>query len=268
MWLLVFCSRACLPWCSLPHSGGAPCALPSRGSRRPCPCPPPTSRPTRINCAPSSPLSFAGSRWRWTRPRTRQRRAAGRVQQTPCRDRRHQDRARGHQRSPAGEGQRQPGARADHPRRLPELEGRLKAAKEAMAKLKAANAELRNTAGSQAEALKLARSTLNTQRGDIDQLRGALEGEAVSSRRSRRNPTRHSPRKIANSTPSSPSSSKSSGTDGSAATRTACCARRSANSQVILPGEAARRGVADFSRLGASPPPAEQSPRPLWTPRA
>ena len=69
-------------------------------------------------------------------------------------------------------------------RRLPELEGRLKAAKEAMAELEAANAELRNTAGSQAEALKLARSTLNTQRGDIDQLRGALEGEAVSSRRS------------------------------------------------------------------------------------
>ena len=69
-------------------------------------------------------------------------------------------------------------------RRLPELEGRLKAAKEAMAELEAANNELRNTAGSQAEALKLARTTLNTQRGDIDQLRGALEGEAASSRRS------------------------------------------------------------------------------------
>ena len=69
-------------------------------------------------------------------------------------------------------------------RRLPELEGRLKAAKEAMAELEAANAELRNTAGAQAEALKLARSTLNSQRGDIDQLRGALEGEATSSRRS------------------------------------------------------------------------------------
>ena len=69
-------------------------------------------------------------------------------------------------------------------RRLPELEGRLKAAKEAMAELEAANAELRNTAASQAEALKVARSTLNTQRGDIDQLRGALEGEATSSRRS------------------------------------------------------------------------------------
>ena len=69
-------------------------------------------------------------------------------------------------------------------RRLPELEGRLKAAKEAMAELEAANNELRNTAGSQAEALKLARTTLNTQRGDIDQLRGALEGEAAASRRS------------------------------------------------------------------------------------
>jgi predicted nucleic acid-binding Zn-ribbon protein len=69
-------------------------------------------------------------------------------------------------------------------RRLPELEGRLKAAKEAMAELEAANAELRNTAGAQAEALKLARSTLNAQRGDIDQLRGAVEGEAAPSRRS------------------------------------------------------------------------------------
>ena len=69
-------------------------------------------------------------------------------------------------------------------RRLPELEGRLKAAKEAMAELEAANAELRNTADSQAEALKVARSTLSTQRGDIDQLRGALEGEATFSRRS------------------------------------------------------------------------------------
>jgi predicted nucleic acid-binding Zn-ribbon protein len=69
-------------------------------------------------------------------------------------------------------------------RRLPELEGRLKAAKEAMAELEAANNELRNTAASQAEALKLARTTLNSQRGDIDQLRGALEGEAASSRRS------------------------------------------------------------------------------------
>jgi hypothetical protein len=74
-------------------------------------------------------------------------------------------------------------------RRLPELEGRLKGAKEAMAELEAANSELRNTAGSQAEALKLARATLNSQRGDIDQLRGALEGEASSSRRSSKSDT-------------------------------------------------------------------------------
>jgi hypothetical protein len=74
-------------------------------------------------------------------------------------------------------------------RRVPELEGRLKAAKEAMAELEAANAELRNTAASQAEALKVARSTLNIQRGEIDQLRGALEGEAASSRRSTKSDT-------------------------------------------------------------------------------
>ena len=69
-------------------------------------------------------------------------------------------------------------------RRLPELESRLKAAKEAIAELEAANTELRNTVGSQGEALKLARSTVSTQRGDIDQLRGALGVEAGSSRRS------------------------------------------------------------------------------------
>jgi hypothetical protein len=69
-------------------------------------------------------------------------------------------------------------------RRLPELEASLKAAKQAMAELVAANAELRNAANSQAEALKLARTTLNSQRGDIDQLRGALGAEATSSRRS------------------------------------------------------------------------------------
>ncbi|MGB6969491.1 MAG: hypothetical protein WBD76_09535 [Methyloceanibacter sp.] len=68
-------------------------------------------------------------------------------------------------------------------RRLPELESRLRAAKDAMAELESANAELRNTLGSQGEALKLARSTVNTQRGDIDQLRGAL-GDDASSRRS------------------------------------------------------------------------------------
>jgi predicted nucleic acid-binding Zn-ribbon protein len=70
-------------------------------------------------------------------------------------------------------------------RRLPELEGRLKVAKEAIAALETQNTELRNSAGSQAEALKLARSTVNTQRGDIDQLRGALDVGAESSRRSK-----------------------------------------------------------------------------------
>jgi hypothetical protein len=69
-------------------------------------------------------------------------------------------------------------------RRLPELEASLKAAKQAMAELEAANAELRNAANSQSEALKLARTTVNSQRGDIDQLRGALGTEAASSRRS------------------------------------------------------------------------------------
>lgn len=69
-------------------------------------------------------------------------------------------------------------------RRLPELETSLKAAKQAMADLEAANAELRNAANSQAEALKLARTTVNSQRGDIDQLRGALGAEATSPRRS------------------------------------------------------------------------------------
>lgn len=71
-------------------------------------------------------------------------------------------------------------------RRLPELEGRLKVAKEAIAALETQNTELRNAAGSQAEALKFARTTVNTQRGDIDQLRGALDVDAASSRRSAR----------------------------------------------------------------------------------
>jgi predicted nucleic acid-binding Zn-ribbon protein len=70
-------------------------------------------------------------------------------------------------------------------RRLPELEGRLKTAKEAIAALEAQNAELRGTTGAQAEALKLARTTVNTQRGDIDQLRGALDVGAESRRSAR-----------------------------------------------------------------------------------
>jgi hypothetical protein len=68
-------------------------------------------------------------------------------------------------------------------RRLPELEQSLKAAREVIAQLEAANAELRATGANQAEALRAARSTLSVQRGDIDQLRGALEVEDPASRR-------------------------------------------------------------------------------------
>ena len=68
-------------------------------------------------------------------------------------------------------------------RRLPELEQSLKAAKEVIAQLENANAELRSTGANQAEALRMARSTMSVQRGDIDQLRGALEVEGAPSRR-------------------------------------------------------------------------------------
>jgi predicted nucleic acid-binding Zn-ribbon protein len=69
-------------------------------------------------------------------------------------------------------------------RRLPELESRLKSAREAITGLEAANAELRSTIGSQGDALKLARETVSTQRGDIDQLRGALGSDVAPTRRS------------------------------------------------------------------------------------
>jgi hypothetical protein len=61
-------------------------------------------------------------------------------------------------------------------RRLPDLEGRIKAAKEAIAELESANAELRKTVESQAAALKEARSAVQSQRGDIEGLRVALDG--------------------------------------------------------------------------------------------
>ena len=61
-------------------------------------------------------------------------------------------------------------------RRLPDLEGRIKAAKEAIAELESANAELRKTVDSQAAALKEARSAVQSQRGDIEGLRVALDG--------------------------------------------------------------------------------------------
>ncbi len=61
-------------------------------------------------------------------------------------------------------------------RRLPDLEARIKAAKEAIAELESVNAELRNTVASQVAALKEARSAVQSQRGDIEGLRAALEG--------------------------------------------------------------------------------------------
>jgi hypothetical protein len=75
-------------------------------------------------------------------------------------------------------------------RRLPDLDSRLKAAKDVIAALESVNTELRSTVGSQSEALKVARSTVNSQRSDIDQLRGALEGEAAPLRRSTKSDAR------------------------------------------------------------------------------
>lgn len=70
-------------------------------------------------------------------------------------------------------------------RRLPELETRVKAAKEAISALEGSNLELRTANLSQAEALKLARATINVQRSDIDQLRATLEVVSAPPRRSR-----------------------------------------------------------------------------------
>jgi hypothetical protein len=70
-------------------------------------------------------------------------------------------------------------------RRLPELEVRVKAAKEAIGALEGSNADLRTANLSQAEALKLARATINVQRSDIDQLRATLEAVSAPSRRGR-----------------------------------------------------------------------------------
>jgi hypothetical protein len=61
-------------------------------------------------------------------------------------------------------------------RRLPDLEARIRAAKEAIAELESTNAELRKTVDSQAAALKEARSAVQSQRGDIEGLRVALDG--------------------------------------------------------------------------------------------
>ncbi|MBM3543445.1 MAG: hypothetical protein FJX44_02905 [Alphaproteobacteria bacterium] len=70
-------------------------------------------------------------------------------------------------------------------RRLPDLDSRLKAAKNALTELETINSELRNTLASQSDALKIARTTLHTQRVDIDRLRTALEAGGGSMRGSR-----------------------------------------------------------------------------------
>jgi myosin heavy subunit len=61
-------------------------------------------------------------------------------------------------------------------RRLPDMDSRLKAAKDVMVETESVNVELRRTADTQAAALKTARASLQTQRSDIEQLRAALEG--------------------------------------------------------------------------------------------
>ncbi len=61
-------------------------------------------------------------------------------------------------------------------KRLPDLDSRLKAAKDVIAELETTNAELRRTTESQAAALKSTRATAQTQKADITQLRKALEG--------------------------------------------------------------------------------------------
>jgi hypothetical protein len=61
-------------------------------------------------------------------------------------------------------------------RRLPDLEARIKAAKEAIAELESTNRELRSTVTSQASALKEARALVQTQRGEVEELRTSIEG--------------------------------------------------------------------------------------------
>jgi len=61
-------------------------------------------------------------------------------------------------------------------KRLPDLDGRLRAAKDVIAGLETTNAELRRTTDAQAAALKSTRASAQTQKADITQLRKALEG--------------------------------------------------------------------------------------------
>ncbi|WP_434019479.1 hypothetical protein [Methyloceanibacter sp.] len=67
-------------------------------------------------------------------------------------------------------------------RRLPDLDSRLKTAKEVINELETANTELRNTVNAQADVLKVARATVNGQREEIDRLRGSLEGGTLPMR--------------------------------------------------------------------------------------
>ena len=60
-------------------------------------------------------------------------------------------------------------------KRLPDLDSRLKAAKDVIAELETTNTELRRTTESQAAALKSTRAAAQTQKTDITQLRKALE---------------------------------------------------------------------------------------------
>jgi len=153
-------------------------------------------------------------------------------------------------------------------RRLPELEGRLKAAKEAMTELEAANAELRNTAASQAEALKVARSTLNTQRGDIEQLRGALEGEATPSRRSAKSDAilAKENRRLS----AELSKLKQELTDGRIGGNENGLLREEISklaSQVLAVAKGQGMTLPDFSLLGAPPSVLERTPRAIETER-
>ena len=70
-------------------------------------------------------------------------------------------------------------------KRLPDLDSRLKAAKDVIAELETTNAELRRTTESQAVALKSTRAAAQTQKADITQLRkaGALLATYVEIRK-------------------------------------------------------------------------------------
>ena len=91
-------------------------------------------------------------------------------------------RTQGRAEQPSGKRERQPRSAADHQKTPARSRHRLKAAKRALLELETVNAELRNTVGSQSEALKIARSTAHNQRADIDRLRMSLESASASGR--------------------------------------------------------------------------------------